>query len=200
MQSVLKEIRKIMYTPTSKNELLHLLDNKVNIVLYNEISNYKTLDELLLPFYCCLILYPNFGQTDVGHWCCLFCNSDGTYLEFFDSYGAYIDNKIKEYDDQVDDHFDDGPFHTPRKIEPVLLDLILASRFKRIHYNDIPYQNNQVDTATCGLWCLIRLKNKHVDENTFKKIFLDIPTAKNVDPDLVISKIVYDLYPEMQVA
>lgn len=188
-----------MLSPTSRQDILHMLDNKIRVVLYNEIDQFKTLEELLTPFGSAVILYPNFGQPEVGHWCCIFCNTSGTYLEFFDSYGCYIDGKIKEYDDCVDKVSSQG-FHPPQKIEPALLKLIDESKFNdnALHYNDVPYQNKNVDTNTCGLWCVMRLKNKHLIDDQFEKIYLNIPVSRNRDPDLVVSDIIFNLYPELR--
>lgn len=190
----LEDDRKRMFTPTRREDLLFMLDNKCRCVIYNEIEQFKTLDELLEPYGCVIILYPNYPDSNMGHWCCLFTNNSGTYLEFFDSYGAYIDDKIAEYDELQEN---DTRMHKPTKIEPTLLKLILESKHKNVHFNDTPYQLDDIDTCTCGLWVVLRLKTKQYNEVAFRKMAFDLPISQGVDPDLMVSELTCHLYPEL---
>jgi hypothetical protein len=191
-----KGVMRRMWAPTSRQDIQHMMNNKVRVVSYKELEQFKTLDELLDPYQCVVLLYPNYGSEDVGHWCCLFSNSSNSYLEFFDAYGCFIDDKIAEFDERQED---DKSFHKPRKIEPKLIELILASNYGNVHFNDMPYQSTKYDTNTCGLWCVARLKNKHLNEETFQKLYLELPLDNNQLPDMTLSNLIGNLYPEMRV-
>jgi len=191
------KLKFMMMQPTSMSDLRYLLNDKVNVVKYSDLDNYKSIDEVLGPYMCSCILYPGPPDlTDVGHWCALFCNSGvGNRLEFFDSYGCYIDQKIELYNDDVDNI---DTMHPPTKIEPKLLELIINSRFAdNMHYNDTPYQSEDVATAVCGLWCVMRIKNKHLNDNGFRKLFYDLPVSHRIPPDLLVTTIVCNLFPEL---
>lgn len=196
-QAALEKIRQRMYEPTSRKDIQYMLNGKVRVIEYTDLGSFSTLEELLEPYMSVVILYPNPPpDNEVGHWCCLFTNTGTERLEFFDSYGAYVDEKIGEYDDVLEVSKD--LMHTPRKIEPRLLDLILESRYAdNVHWNDTEYQSSTIATNTCGLWCVARLKNKHLNEYEFKKIYLDIPISRNILPDSLVSEVILELHSEM---
>jgi len=186
----LDKIRRRMYTPSSRGDIMMMLDSKVKVITYDQISNYETLEKLLEPFYSVVMLYPNGQDESVGHWCCLFTNIGTERLEVFDSYGAYIDEPVEKYNLDV--------MHKKHKLEPELLKLILESKYAdNTHYNDMPYQSNKVATATCGLWTVMRLKNKHLVDEEFQKIWYDLPVENGILPDLVVSDVTCHLYPMM---
>lgn len=188
--SKLEKIRERMYTPTDKNNILYMLNNRVNVVRYSDLDSYSSFEELIGPYQQCIILYPHTPDGNVGHWCTVFSHSlTSDRAEFFDAYGFYIDDPIDDYNDRM---------HDKHKLEPKLLDLILASKYaNNFHYNEIPYQSESLATDTCGLWAVYRLKNKHLDEYEFRKICLDLPVEYNLLPDLVMSKVILDLFPEL---
>lgn len=189
--------RARMYAPTSMADIKYMLNDKIKVVVYDELQQYNTLDELLQPYMAVVILYPNFHDKQCGHWCCCFVNTSGHRVEFFDSYGSYIDEKIADFDKEVESQRGDT-FHQPKKIEPKLLELIYNSPYQNIVFNHVTYQCQKIDTNTCGLWVVWRLKNRQHTEDDFQKMFLDLPVAEGFLPDLVISNITNEVFPEMR--
>jgi len=191
----MEKYRRRYMAPTSRKDIKHMLDGKVTVIEYTDLERYGTIEELLAPYMNVVILYPNPPpDNEVGHWCCLFTNTGTDRLEFFDSYGCYIDDKIGEYDEGVD------RMHAPHKIEPKLLELIINSKYaNNMHYNDVEYQSNHIATSTCGLWCVLRLKNKHHNEEWFEETYQKIPVASGILPDLLVAKMICEMYPEMSV-
>src|ERR1019366_7078047 len=51
---------------------------------------------------------------------------------------------------------------------------------------------------TCGLWCCARLINKDLSEEQFFKRFKEDPLRNNDDPDLVLSKVFINAFPDME--
>jgi hypothetical protein len=187
------KVKERMYKPVSGSEIMMMLDNKVKILSYKDLESIKTLDGLLEPYQSVVLLYPIADNGDLGHWTALFVNNGTERLEFFDSYGCYIDDKVGQYNQDIEDK--------RTKIEPYLLKLILESKYAdNIHYNDEPYQTH-IDSkiATCGLWSTIRLKCKHLIDKEFSKLYYDYPIERGILPDLVVSGVIIDMYPNMEV-
>lgn len=188
----IEQIRALMMRPTSRNDIQYMLDNKGKVIEYKDLDKFNNIEELLEPYMSVVILDPNPSDPETGHWTCLFTNSGTNHLQFFNSYGSYIDEDIKEYNNDV--------FHRSEQFNPTLLTLILNSRYAdNMHYNDTPYQSTDVATNCCGLWVVARLKNKHLNEYAFEKIYYDLPIERGIDPDLLVSCVVGNLYPEMLV-
>jgi len=192
--------RARMLEPTSRKDLRYMLNDTVRIIEYEQLKTFKRLDELLQPYGAVIMLYPSTDSEitnpdeRVGHWVCMFVIPGTNQLEYFDSYGCYIDEPLRR---------DNNPlaYHEPQKVEPYLLDLILSSDYaNNTFWNEVTFQGNDMDTATCGLWCVLRLKNRHLDEEAFEKLYLDAPGVMRIDPDLLVSSIICDMYPEMRIA
>jgi len=190
----LDKYRRRMFTPTSKKDLEYMLDGKVKIITYKQLDDYKTIEDLLDPYQSVIILYPNHSDPEIGHWVTIFKmpGADNMMIEYFDSYGAYIDHPIDEFNKES------KYLHEPQRIEPKLIDLLIDSPYKnKVEWNEFPFQSDEVATDTCGLWCVIRLKNNVLNENAFKKTFYDMPEAMGILPDLLVSSLIVDMFPEM---
>ncbi len=192
----------LMFKPTSKKQLMFMLDDKVKVIAYEELNDYKTLDDLLGEYKATIMLYPITSDLDNGHWCCIFQRPGTDEIEFFDSYGLFMDETVDFYNTE-------GRYMknetAPREraasatpFEPKVLELILNSpHAEKMFYNDTAFQNLQLRTATCGLWVVIRLKNSHLSENAFKARYYTQPLNKNIEPDLLVSAQIHKLYPEI---
>jgi|ERR1700722_831439 len=191
----MNKIRARMYTPTGRKDIEYMLGGQVRVISYDELDNYNTIEELLHPYMSVVILYPNGPEGDVGHWTCCFTSIGSDRLEYFDSYGCFIDSKIEEY------NAGDDRFHRPQPIYPRLLELILNSHYAHnMHYNEFEFQSANIATACCGLWCVARLKSKHLNENMFRKLWLDLPVKGKVLPDFLVSYMTCKWFPEMCVS
>ena len=65
----------------------------INTMVYNDMIDYGTVDDLLGPIGACAILYST--SPSYGHWTLLRKVDDDT-LEFFDSYGDDVDHELDE--------------------------------------------------------------------------------------------------------
>ncbi len=197
--SELVKYRERMYKPTSRSDILHMLGNAVKVMAYEQIEGYSSLEDLLAPHNTVVLLYPN-PQVDVnddnavGHWVCCFVIPGSDMLIYYDSFGCGIDAKVEEYNEEDIN----VRIHQRNRISPHLVKLILASPYADTTYwNHYPMQSDEVATATCGLWCVVRIKNNHLKEDSFKKVFLDIPLEAGILPDLLVSAMICNTYPEM---
>lgn len=143
----------------SNSDLSELVQGKANIVIYSQIFDYKTIDELLYPYDCCFLLYET--RPKWGHWCVIFKRTPNN-IEFFDPYGTFIDDQL----DFINKNF--------RKISkqsyPYLTYLLYNSPYK-IEYNQYKFQKKGNNIKTCGRWCVCRLWYKYLSLEKFRKLF-----------------------------
>lgn len=188
-KDTLEKYRARMYKPTSRNDLMYMLGNKCRIITYDELSNFNSFSELMDPYQCCILLYPNHDDPEVGHWCCCFIMPGTNIVQYFDSYGAYIDEPVGE--------FNKDAVHERKRIEPKLLELLASSPYAdNVWWNETIFQSEDKATTTCGLWTVVRLKNNHLTENEFATLYYDTPVKEGVLPDLLVSAVICKLFPE----
>lgn len=154
------------------SDIIGLVGGKTKIIKYSELADYNDIGDVLFGYNSCVILI--MTKANFGHWVCL--TRRGNILEFFDSYGHFIDDPI--YFRQNTAYF--------RKINnqdyPLLTGLLLNSECNyEITYNELPFQKKGDDTATCGRHVACRIMNKNLDlYDYYKKL-------KKVNPDLDIA-------------
>lgn len=157
--------------PFSAQELLQLVDNKSNLVIYPELANYRSIDELLGKYGACIILYvTKSGPSETyGHWTCIFRVNKYT-LEFFDPYAYYPDSQLK---------------FTDKKYPPFLTELIMSSSYNVI-YNIYELQDRKNKSmSTCGRHCGMRLNFRVLPIKQYAKMMLSV--TKGLDPDDLVT-------------
>ena len=190
---VLDKYRQRMFKATSKEDLMMMLGNAVKIIKYEEMKKYNTIQELLEPYQAVIMLYPNANHPEMGHWCCIFVMPGTSILQYFDSYGIWVDKKVSDFNEKDKK----VKMHEMTRMDATLTKLILESPYgDSTYWNDYPFQADDIASCTCGLWCVIRLKCNHLNEEDFKEKFLDAPLGRNVLPDLLVSTMICDMYPE----
>ena len=160
----------------SDEDILRICDNKVSIHLYEDLSNFATIDEALGEHGAMIILYQS--KRDFGHWVSVFKVDDNT-IEFWDSYGFKIDQELPFF-----------PYNLREGI-PHLSHLIENSNYKVIS-NDIDFQTIRSDSSTCGRYASLRVKMRSTPLHKFQALLLNNP---NDNPDYFVSAltIVYSL-------
>lgn len=195
MVDLYSKCEKLMYEPTSSRDLLDMLDNKVNIVTYDELKNIQSFQQLMEPYQSAIILYPNYADPNIGHWICVFVQPGMNRVQYFDSYGCFIDDPILEFNKDVKKDDTIQYPSTRNKLEPLLVKLLLDSPYKdSVYFNETPFQDLDKGTSTCGLWCVIRIKENHMSENEFKKLYYDYPLEHDILPDILITGVIYNLF------
>lgn len=145
-------IKKIMGMATSGEQVKEMSNQKCRVVLYPELNNINSVDELIGNNTAVIILY--LTRDNYGHWCCLFKYPFSDNIEFFDSYG-YVP------DDELD--FATEEFLNEKKINYPLLTQLLYDyekiNPKSIIYNEYQFQAKDNNISTCGRHVAIRLRN-----------------------------------------
>jgi hypothetical protein len=162
----------------SGEEVLKLCDNKAKLVIYEELYNYKTLDELLHPWGSVILLYEfkrDSNGDSHGHYVCLNNVPDGS-IEHFDSLGYRPDEELKEIG--ITPEF----AKKSRQDKQYLLRLLIDSGYP-ISYNEYHLQQDKKGINTCGRWCGIRTFLKNLSLDKFAGLFMN----KKLPSDLLIT-------------
>lgn len=165
MEKVIDELQK---KPFSGRNILEATDNKTRIMTYPEIHKYDTIDQILEPHNCCVILYES--KPKYGHWVCILKHPNNV-LEFFDPYGFSVDEQFKfineDYRKQSHQSY------------PLLCRMFLNSPY-RIQINKMKIQKYEKDVSSCGRHCAFRIISRDVPLNEYQKM---MKKENNYDAD-----------------
>jgi len=154
--------------PLSKTDIERIFNNKIKIMLYSDISNYKTIEELLFPYNRVCILY--YWKKWHGHWVCVFKNKNNR-VEIFDSFGTFPDGTLKDIDLNFRKETNQAHKH---------LTELLYKGGRSIEYNDKVLQGKKY--STCGRWCSYRMIRDDLTIEQFQDLFKNI---KNKDKKII---------------
>ena len=155
---------------------LDILNNvNCNLVLYKDLKNYSNIDELLGKNKKCVLLYHT--QENYGHWTCLYEYNNTIF--FFDSYGLIPDDELKFLHKDLKTELNSNHRH---------LTELLYKGDKPVEYNEYQLQSKDKNVATCGRWCVNRLKYPEIGVDEYYKIFND--ASKDIDLDKLICLLV----------
>ena len=176
----IKYIKKQVDNPLSSIDIQKILNGKVKVLLYPEIVDYYSIDELLYPYDKVVILYMHNKLVNgfYGHWCCIF-KINNKEIEFFDPYGIFPDDQLNT---SMNEHF-----RIENGLEYPLLTYLLyyTSHNYKLSYNHIKFQGE--DSSTCGRHCCWRLKfsdrslNSYKDMLDYDKSFKILDLKSNYD-------------------
>jgi len=149
---------------------------KAKLLTYNELSNYKKIEELLPKHKSYFILlYPVKSVTD-GHWVCM-TRYDKT-LEYFDSYAQKPDEPLSW-----------GKF----KKTPHYLSKLLGKTHLRVTYNSIEFQSKRdFNISTCGSYSVFRILTMLEMNADLEKNNLILQTLKETNEDKSYDDIVVE--------
>ncbi len=142
----------------SSNDILKLIDGKANLISYDSVYKYKSLDDLLGPHKVCIILY--LTEHNYGHWVCLIKHGK-KHIEFFDSYGTIPDDQLKSIDKDIRELYNQD--HT------YLIRLLLDSGYK-VEYNHDQLQKYDTNTNSCGRHVAVRIIFKNMSLKKYTKM------------------------------
>ena len=139
-------------------EVLNLLNNKCNLVQYSDLHNIKSIDELLGSHNKCVLLYQT--SHNYGHWCCVWEHND--IIFFFDSYGSKPDSQLNFVPHDMKDELNSNHNYLIR---------LLYKSGKKVEFNQYQFQSRDPEVATCGRWCVNRLRFPEISINDYHDIF-----------------------------
>ena len=144
-------IQKLEEQPLTQDDLKKFnYPQKVRHIYYSQISQYKTLEELLDGATGVIILIEN-PNGSIGHFVAL--QIINGFIEFFDPYGNTLEKVLSLLELKNNS----------------LIMLIKKSKY-RYYYNTYQFEKYSNRTQTCGRWCVCRLYFPKLDFKQFSNI------------------------------
>jgi hypothetical protein len=152
----------------SDSDLKQLVPN-LNIVVYNNIANYESIDSVLRGKPT-IILF-EMVETNAGHWTCIF--KENSTVFFFDSYGINIEQQKK---------------HMNKKIfrKANYLSRLLKRMPYKLDVNLTKYQKMENGINTCGRHCVVRIWNKQLNDEEYKDYISNLCNEHNCNSDQLV--------------
>lgn len=140
----MEAINRRIAIPMGDDDIREYLPDAM-IIKYSDLSRYPTLHDVLPEVKSfCFILYED--SVNKGHWTVISRPEEGI-VEYFDSYGGYIDDPLRWIDKSQRVGLGQG---TP----------MLAGLFRKtpeeVVYSRIKYQKQGPGINDCGRWCVLR--------------------------------------------
>lgn len=145
---------KVNYS-LSNGDISKFFNGQIKILLFSQIADYETLDDLLKPYNRVIILWETAKRR--GHWTCLFKNIKDEIF-FFDSYAIKPEGELR---------YSAGKNKYLNQQRNTLLRLFKGHY---VRYNDIALQKWSKGINTCGRWCILRLCFDDLDSRQFAKL------------------------------
>ena len=153
----------------SEDDIRKIVDNEVNVISYEDLFSYGSIESALGPYKALIVLYEVQSHSE-GHWGLLYLQNN--VLHFFDPLGIEMDKEL----DLIPNFYKLNNHGEPT---PHLTYLVEKSGYKVIS-NKTRYQKVDSHVNTCGRHCCVRLKFRHLDEEQYKKLWSVIPADKEV--------------------
>lgn len=168
-------IKKYEDVALSNKDILCLLNDKANIVLYPNLYKYNNIDELLQPYGAFVLLFE--AKPKYGHWTCVF-KVDNRTLEFFNPYGGFPDDALERI--PQDFSLVSNQNHT------YLSKLFIESPYN-LTYNQYPFQKEEEDIRTCGRHCVVRLLCRQMTLDGYYVFMRQLSQILNMDFDEIVT-------------
>ena len=171
-KSQLKELENI---PLSDKQIRKLVNNKVSVILYPNLVNYKTIEDVLGPYGAAFILFES--KPKYGHWVLLF-QLDECTLEFFNPYNGFPDDSLN----YISINF--------RKISNQLHTTLSRLMYKSpfcLTYNEFQFQEKNRNIKTCGRHCGFRLMNRFLNLYEYKDLISKLSKKYKTNADGVVT-------------
>lgn len=153
---IIEQAEKILLTA---NDILKQTNNQVQILVYEDLSKIKSIDDAFNGKDGIVLLFQNTRNS--GHWVLLY-KLPKNIIYFYDPYGFKMDSEIKWSKYLVQQGF---------LQQPALSYLIKNSPYKLLQ-NNVKYQTLTDGSSTCGRWCITRFNYRHLSDKDFKTFML----------------------------
>jgi hypothetical protein len=166
---------RVIEYPLSDGDINKLLHPATKILVYPDLENVSSIEQIFDPMGRCMLLYPVSSEYS-GHWVCLI--KKGEHIEFFDPYGKAPDTELK--------WVSMAKRRDMNMEEPTLTRLLKESGYK-VTYNSHDFQKDDQTVNTCGRHCVVRLMFKHLSLDEYRKLI----KSSGLPPDEFVAGITY---------
>lgn len=168
-------------------EVIKLIPWDVGMIIYPQIQEFETIDDLLGENGCCFLLFETERDNGmhIGHWTCLVKSVDdenNSSINFYDSYGFKPDDQKKRINKDFMDMID--------MRDNFLTELLYKATNEFddvVEYNEKRQQGMKKGINTCGRWACLRILMKDISMNEFQKFinYLRFKYNQNLDKMIV---------------
>lgn len=144
--------------PLSGEQVMRLVDDRANLVMYKDLHQYDNIDDIIGPHGAAYIFFE--FEPGMGHWTCLCLR--GKTLYFFNSYAGYPDDSLKHIDKR---------FRNKTNQDFGYLSKLLSECNYNLGYNEFRFQGAGRNVMTCGRWCALFILMKDIPLAKFAKMF-----------------------------
>jgi hypothetical protein len=142
----------------SGEAMLRMVDNKANLMTYEELEKYTNIDDVLGPHRAVILLYQ--AHRFDGHWTCLFESAQNpNKLIFWDSYGITLDKELEFSEFNTRKH--------KGEIVPHLSALIDKSNYT-VESNTYQFQKDGQKNNECGAHTACRIIFRDMSNKKFQ--------------------------------
>lgn len=170
MEKIIKILKE---KPLSGQDILDACNNEIKIMKYNQFSKHKTIDDAFGEFDGIAILYEL--RSSYGHWVLLLRHHSYKCIEYFDSYGLFIDEPLKIINKE---------FKEKSGQNEMYLSILLNKSKYNIICNDIEIQIKNSSVSSCGRHLALRFLMKHLP---LKEYVYIMTSDKNNNPDTIVT-------------
>ena len=175
MEEKLSEIKAY---PLSNDDIQEILQPDTKIFTYPALGDMSHIDEAFDSLGRCIFLYLTENES-TGHWCCMWKVAPDC-IYYFDPYGEHPDEPLTWLSPQK--NIQNG------QDEPYLTKLLRQSGYK-VFCNNVKYQKERSDVATCGRHCVARLVLKDCNSKRYNQII----RASRMSPDDFVTLLTYEV-------
>ena len=136
------------------SDFLEQFDITSQMIPYNQLKNYKKLDEIFQETNNIILHYPFEGDPQFGHWAVIIRKSP-SHIYYFDSYGK-----------PIDEYFINKPYFSKIALK------WLEDPKNTLEYNHTRFQSNGDDINTCGRWAIAAILFSPLTLKQFTYLFL----------------------------
>jgi hypothetical protein len=158
--------------PLSDKEVLKIINGDADLVAYDELGRYGSLEQLLGRKGAVILLYITDVLPDgdvFGHWTCIFrAPGQKNLVSFFDPYGNAPDYSLNFMSEKALRQYGNEPLLTY-----LLRDFI--DRGGRVNYSRYPLQKHDKSNAICGRMTALRLGFRYLDNDAFAQFMNSYP-------------------------
>lgn len=166
MDKIIKDLKNMAL---SGSDIYNACEKNIKILKYGQLNEFKNIDSVFDPYDAVALLYelrPNFG-----HWVLLLRHPELKLIEFFDSYGLFIDDQLK---------YINNDFRNKSGQKFIILTKLLVDSQYKIIYNKNKIQAKQNGVASCGRHLCLRYLLRHIPLTKYTNI-LKSDSCKNSD-------------------
>jgi hypothetical protein len=146
-----KAIGELKKKALSGSDIKQACSDDINVYTYSDLSKFMTIDDAFGSTNSIALLYET--KPGYGHWVGLFRHPSYGTIEFFDSYGNFIDSQLR----YVPDRFK----HVLGEDYPYLSKLMLDSDY-HIIFNPVALQKTRNDVSSCGRHVVMRCNMSYI--------------------------------------